>query len=99
MTIATRSTERDDTDGYFASNALTHRATRLTDAALARQSPVQHRMDRVGICSMKDQRRMVDGAPPDPERPPSMTRCVPVMSLARSEHRYITAFATSSGAA
>jgi hypothetical protein len=40
MTIATRSTERDDTDGYFASNALTHRHTRLTDAALARQCPV-----------------------------------------------------------
>jgi hypothetical protein len=40
MTIATRSTERDDTDGYFTSNALTHRHTRLTDAALARQCPV-----------------------------------------------------------
>src|SRR6516162_652580 len=27
---------------------------------------------------MTDQRRAPDGAPPDPERPPSMTRCVPV---------------------
>jgi len=26
-----------------------------------------------------------------------MTMCVPVMSLAKSEHRYITTFATSSG--
>jgi hypothetical protein len=38
-------------------------------------------------------------APPNPERPPSMTICVPVMSLARSEQRYITTFATSSGVA
>ena len=34
-----------------------------------------------------------------PERPPSMTMCVPVMSPEKSEHRYITTFATSSGIA
>ncbi len=43
-------------------------------------------------------RRLLAGAAlPDPVRPPSMTNCVPVTLPDRSEHRYMTMLATSSG--
>src|SRR5882724_9913548 len=42
------------------------------------------------------QRELGEGAPPEPERPPSSMMWVPVMLADNGEHRYSTVFATSS---
>ena len=67
------------------------------EAIATLDGPARLQQRAIARYNLKRAEGRLAAAPPEPERPPSMTMCVPVMSPAKSEHRYITTFATSSG--